>query len=94
MGNEWIQVAYLGNEWSNTTVYINPSTETAKVHKCQISHWGYHDESEWDESDEIISVEQAFAIVYPNEDAISLIKSNMGKDYAELLAELARKGKV
>ncbi len=94
MDNEWIQIAFLGNEWKSKTVYINPITKTAKVYKSEISHWGYHDESECDESEEIITVEQALALVYPNEEAISLVKTYMGNDYADVLAELARKGKA
>lgn len=94
MDNEWIQITFLGNEWKSKTVYINPITKTAKVYKSEISHWGYHDESEWDESEEIITVEQALALVYPNEEAISMVKTYMGNDYADALAELARKGKA
>jgi len=92
MDNAWIQVAFLGNEWKSKTVYINPIMKTAKVFKSEISHWGYHDESEWDESEEIISVEQALAMVYPDKEAIALIKAHMGNDYADVLADLARKG--
>lgn len=92
MDNERIKVAFLGNEWKSKTVYINPITKIAKVFKSEISHWGYHDESEWDESEEIISVEQALAIVYPDKEAIGLIKAHMGNDYADVLADLARKG--
>ena len=90
MDKEWIKIVSLGNEWSNKTVYVNPETETAKLFERKITHWGYHDESEWEEHEKIISVEQALAMVYPDNEAISLIQRHMGKDYADVLKELDR----
>ena len=92
MKEEWVQVSYIGNSWSNTTVWVNPINEIAKIRFRECTYWGYHDESEWDESEEIISVEQALAMVYPDKEAIALIKAHMGNDYADVLADLARKG--
>lgn len=91
MDSQWIQVSYIGNCWSGITVYVNPSSETAKICSSECTHWGYHDESEWDEYEEIVSIEQALAQVYPDELAISKILSNTKKDYSETLKQLAEK---
>lgn len=91
MKEAWIQVAYIGNGWENDTVYIDPSTETAKVHHSKCTHWGYHDESDWDEEDRFVSIEEALAIVYPDEGAISAILSHTKKDYSATIKQLANK---
>ena len=93
MGNEWIQVSYIGNGWSNITVYVNPVNETAKICSSKCTHWGYHDESEWDEREEIVSIEQALAQVYPDEKAIAAIVSNTKKDYSDTLKKLKERNK-
>lgn len=86
-----MQVSYIGNCWSNITVYVNPYNETAKICSSECTHRGYHDESEWDEREEIVSIEQALAQVYPDEKAISAILSNTKKDYSNTLMQLATK---
>ena len=91
MNDEWIQVSYTGNEWCNTTVYVNPNNETAKICTSKCTHWGYHDESEWDDTEKIVTIEEALAEVYPNEYAISVILKNINKDYSEILKRLAEK---
>lgn len=93
MENEWVQVAYIGNNWFSETVYVNSVTEIAKILRSKTS-WGYHDEYDVDESEEIVSIEKALAFVYPDEKAIALILSNTQKDYTETLKELAVGQKV
>jgi len=91
MKEEWVQVSYIGNSWSNTTVWVNPINEIAKIRFRECTYWGYHDESEWDESEEIVSIERALAQVYPDEKAIALILSNTRRDYSNILTQLAEK---
>ena len=91
MDNDWIYVSYIGNGQCNITVYVNPINETAKIRTRECTYWGYHDESEWDDHEEIVSIEQAFAQVYPDEKAISAILSNTKKDYSNTLMQLAEK---
>ena len=91
MSEGWIRVAYIGNEWSNETVYVNSDEEIAKVYRSKCTHWGYHDDSDWDESEEIISIEKALAIVYPDENAIAVILNNTKKDYTKTLQQLENK---
>ena len=91
MENKWIKAFYKDEGWTDITVYIDPTTETAKLCKGKCTHWGYHDESEWDETEEIVSIEQALAQVYPDEKAIAIILSNTKKDYSNVLMQLAEK---
>ena len=83
MSDEWIEVAYIGNGWSNVTVYVNPTNETAKICSSKCTYWGYHDESEFEEHEEIVSIEQALAQVYPDKKAIAAILSHTKKDYSK-----------
>lgn len=93
MDNRWIQVFYVGNCWSNITVSVDPISETAKICSSECTHWGYHDESEWDEHEEIVSIEQALAQVYPDEKAIAAILSLTKKDYTAVLKRLTEKNR-
>ena len=91
MCSEWIQVFYSGNEWSNTTVFVDPNNEQAMICSTECTYWGYHDESEWNKEEEIVTIERALARVYPDEKAISAILSNTKKDYSAVLDQLAKK---
>lgn len=93
MENEWIKVFYRDEGWSDITVYVSPTDETAKITTSKCTHWGYHDESEWDECEEIVSIEQALAQVYPDEKAIAIILNNTKKDYSDTLKKLAERSK-
>ena len=91
MRNEWIKVTCIGNEWSSITVYVNPTDDTAKICSSKCTYWGYHDESEWDEQEEIVSIGRALAQVYPDEKAVAMILSNTKKDYTDVLERLKAK---
>ena len=93
MEKDWVQVFYEGNCWTNTTVFVNPTNETAKICSSKCTHWGYHDDSDWDDTEEIVSIELALERVYPDEKAISAILSNTQKDYSETLEKLAERNK-
>ena len=90
---EWIEVSYTGNCWSYIAVYVNPNNETAKIECSRCTFWGYHDESEWDDEVEIVSIEQALWQVYPDEKAIAAILENTKKDYSETLKQHAERYK-
>lgn len=92
MQDEWIWAAGHGQPYDYyVTLYINPKTETAKIVRSEFSHFSYHDEESWDESVEIISIEQALEWAYPDKYAISVILRNTQKDYSETLKRLSEK---
>lgn len=92
MQDEWIWIAGHCVQYDySETLYINPKTEEIKMVRREFSHFNYHDEESWDESQSVISVEQALAWVYPNEYAISVILKNTKKDYSKVLEELKAK---
>ena len=93
MSEEWIKVAYVGNCWENKTVYLDSGRERAKILFSKCIHWGYHDDSDWDDHDEVVSIERALKIVYPDEEAIAAILANTPKDYSAVLRQLAEKNK-
>lgn len=88
MENEWIKVFYRDEGWSKITVYVSPTDEIAKICTRECTYWGYHDESEWDDDEEIVSIERALAQVYPDEKAIAVILNNTKKDYSDTLKKL------
>lgn len=92
MQDEWIWIAGHCKQYDDSgTLYINPKTEEIKMVRREFSHFNYHDEESWDESQSTISVEQALAWVYPNEYAISVILKNTKKDYSAVLETLKAK---
>ena len=88
LDDKWISVKSWGDGWSGEILYINPAQNKAKIHSYKITHWGYHDECEKDEYEEIISIERALKKVYPDEEAISIILNNSNEDYAEARKKL------
>lgn len=82
---EWVRVYSEDHGWSSVEVFVNPKEETAKICSSKCSYWGYHDESEWDDFEEIVSIKRALAEVYPDEEAISAILSLVNKDYSDTL---------
>lgn len=60
MSNNKIRIAQIGNGWNGESIYIDLITEKAIIVSREVTHWGYHDESEWDEHTYTVSLEQAF----------------------------------
>ena len=87
---KWIEVKRWGNEWSGRTLCINPVLERAKIHDYEITRWGYHDECDIDESEEIITIEQALSMVYPDETVLSAIINIVNKDYTRIIEQLKK----
>ena len=82
---EWVRVFGEDHGWTSVEVFVNPKEETAKICSSKCSYWGYHDESEWDDFEEIVSIKRALGEVYPDEKAISAILSLVNKDYSDTL---------
>lgn len=91
MNETWIHVMNKQYSFAGDYLYINKNGESAKLIKSACTYWGYHDESEWDKEEYIISVEEAIDWVYPNEKAISIIQEYSKTDYSEYLKTLAEK---
>lgn len=60
MDSSKIKIAEIGNGWKGQTIYVDLFAERAIIVSREVTHWGYHDESEWDEHTYTVSLEQAF----------------------------------
>jgi hypothetical protein len=92
--DKWISVKSWGNRWSGQNLYINPVRNKAKIHSHEITRWGYHDECDEEEHEEIISIERALEMVYNDDKAISIILNNSNKDYEQVIEQIKSRGEI
>lgn len=86
--DQWIKIKDNGNCWDSEIFYVHKSQEIAKVYRSKCVYWGYHDESEEETEESIISIENALKLVYPDKAAIYKILQYTKDDYSEVLEEL------
>lgn len=88
MRDQWIKIKENGNCWDSEEFYVHKSQEIAKVYRSKCVYCGYHDESEEETEESIISIENALKLVYPDKVAIYKILQYTKGDYSEVLEEL------
>ena len=92
MKNEWIYVTGSSGNWSDYSLWIHPVRKVAKV--WESCFYGFYDDDgdpEWDESETVISIEEALARVYPNEEDMAKIMEAVPGNYSNILNELSER---
>ena len=93
MKSNWAFILQKGNEWASETLYVNPEDDIAKIEYYRITRWGYHDESESEEYDCAIDMEEAVAFAYPDKDAIARLRDCVGDRCDAMIEALEEKNR-
>ena len=92
MKNEWIYVTGSSGNWSDYGLLVHPVRKVAMVGESCFD--GFYDDDgdpEWDESETVISIEEALSRVYPNEEDMAKIMEAVPGNYSNILNELSER---
>ena len=92
MDNGWIFVTGWSGNWSGQSLSIHPGKRIAKISHSEFSG-SFDDEGlpEYDETETLITIEEALARVYPHEELMATIFRHIPGDYSGILKSLIKR---
>ena len=81
---EWLFIKKDGNSWVSDTYYLDPLGQRGRISHFEITYWGYHDESDYEEYDRFCSVGELTSRLSSDQAALDKIRRIMQLDRTEM----------